>query len=214
MPSLDPWIHFEQWYAAARSLPEPTAMALATSTLDGSPSLRMVLLKEFGADAGFVFYTNYDSRKGHDLAHNARVALLFFWPTLHRQIRIEGAATKTSREDSAAYFRTRARGAQIGAWASAQSSVIEPGELERRVEELTLEYEGREVPVPPYWGGFRVTPSRFEFWQGKEHRLHERLVFERVANALRTEILSNYARSNRKRHWCVLVEMERLRSAS
>ncbi len=189
MPALDPWIQFAEWYAAARSLPEPTAMALSTATEEGAPSLRMVLLKEW-SPAGFVFFTNYDSRKGRELSHNARVALLFFWPTLHRQIRIEGVAAKTSREESAAYFRTRARGAQIGAWASAQSSVIAAGELERRVEELTLEYEGREVPVPPYWGGFRVTPSRFEFWQGKEHRLHERLVFVRDVNAWRTEILS------------------------
>lgn len=164
-------------------------MALATAAPNGAPSLRMVLLKEWNAQ-GFVFFTNYDSRKGHELAHNAHVALLFFWPTLQRQIRIEGTAARTSRDESAAYFRTRERGAQIGAWASAQSSEVDEGELERRVVELTREYEGREIPVPPYWGGFRVMPSRFEFWSGRAHRLHERLVFVREENAWRTLRLS------------------------
>lgn len=189
MTTFEPFATFGEWYAAARSLPEPTAMALATSTVDGAPSLRMVLLKEWG-ESGFVFFTNYDSRKGHELAQNARVALLFFWPTLLRQIRVEGTAARVSREESAAYFRTRARGAQIGAWASAQSTPIAEGELERRVKELTQEYEGREVPVPPYWGGFRVTPARFEFWQGRDHRLHDRLVYVRDGDGWRTERLA------------------------
>jgi pyridoxamine 5'-phosphate oxidase len=185
----DPLTRFGEWFAKAGELPEPTAMALATAAPNGAPSLRMVLLKEWNAQ-GFVFFTNYDSRKGHELAHNAHVALLFFWPTLQRQIRIEGTAARTSRDESAAYFRTRERGAQIGAWASAQSSEVDEGELERRVVELTREYEGREIPVPPYWGGFRVMPSRFEFWSGRAHRLHERLVFVREENAWRTLRLS------------------------
>ncbi len=153
-------------------------MAVATVGSNGAPSLRMVLLKGHGED-GFVFFTNYGSRKAQELEHNARVALLFFWPTLQRQIRVEGSVARTSREESAEYFRTRVRGAQVGAWASAQSEVITTREaLEARVAELEEEYAGREVPVPPFWGGFRVTPSRYEFWQGREHRLHDRLVYE------------------------------------
>lgn len=174
----DPFAQFHAWYAEASHLPEPTAMALATATPDGAPSVRMVLLKEWNA-SGFVFFTNFDSRKSRELADNSRAALLFFWATLHRQIRIEGSVTRVTREESAAYFRTRVRGAQIGAWASAQSQPVVRAELEARVVELDKEYEGREVPVPPYWGGFRVAPSRFEFWQGREHRLHDRFVYSR-----------------------------------
>ncbi len=187
--SADPFVQFGFWFAAAQNLPEPTAMALATATPDGAPSVRMVLLKEWG-ERGFVFFTNYDSRKGRELASNGQAALLFFWATLQRQIRVEGRVTRVTREESAAYFRTRARGAQIGAWASAQSRVVERDALARRVEELEQEYEGREVPVPPYWGGFLVEPARFEFWQGRDHRLHDRLAYVREEDKWRIERLS------------------------
>ena len=177
----DPLAQFTLWFedAKAAGAPEPNAMAVATVGPDGAPSLRMVLLKGHGED-GFVFYTNYGSRKARELEQNARVALLFFWPTLQRQVRVEGRVARTSRDESAEYFRTRVRGAQVGAWASAQSEVITTREaLEARVAELEEEYADREIPVPPFWDGFRVTPSRYEFWQGREHRLHDRLVYER-----------------------------------
>lgn len=177
----DPLAQFRLWFEDAKGavVPEPNAMALASVGPSGAPSLRMVLLKGH-ADDGFVFYTNYGSRKAQELEHNRRVALLFFWATLQRQIRIEGLAARTSREESADYFRTRSRDSQIGAWASAQSEVITTrAALEQRVVELEEEYAGREVPVPPFWGGYRVTPDRFEFWQGREHRLHDRLVYEK-----------------------------------
>ena len=173
--SPNPFEQFDVWFAdaVAAGLPEPNAMALAT-TVEGQPSVRMVLLKERDV-RGFVFFTNYSSRKGRELAANPRAALLFFWPTLQRQIRIEGTVDRISREESAAYFRTRVRGAQVGAWASLQSEIVTRKELDARVEEIEAEYEGREVPVPPFWGGFRVTPASFEFWQGRVHRLHDRL---------------------------------------
>ena len=177
----DPVAQFRLWFEDAKTaaVPEPNAMAVASVGGAGAPSLRMVLLKGHGDD-GFVFFTNYGSRKAQELDHNRRVALLFFWPTLQRQIRIEGVAARTSREESADYFRTRSRESQIGAWASAQSEVITTrAALEQRVVELEEEYAGREVPVPPFWGGYRVTPDRFEFWQGREHRLHDRLVYEK-----------------------------------
>jgi pyridoxamine 5'-phosphate oxidase len=172
----DPFEQFGVWFDEAKSLPEPTAMALSTCSTHSAPSSRMVLLKEWDA-RGFVFYTNYSSRKGNELEHNPHVALLFFWPTLQRQIRIEGQALRCSREESAAYFRTRPRGAQIGAWASEQSTIVTREDLQRRVAELDAEYVGREVPVPPFWGGFRVVPTSFEFWQGRAHRLHDRLSY-------------------------------------
>jgi pyridoxamine 5'-phosphate oxidase len=149
----------------------------------------MVLLKEWDA-RGFVFYTNYSSRKGHELEHNPHVALLFFWPTLQRQIRIEGNAVRCTREESDAYFRTRPRGAQIGAWASEQSAVVTREDLERRVTELEAEYAGREVPVPPFWGGFRVLPTSFEFWQGRPHRLHDRTRYTRQGETFRIDHLA------------------------
>ncbi|HEY1959512.1 MAG TPA: pyridoxamine 5'-phosphate oxidase [Polyangiaceae bacterium] len=177
----DPHAQFRLWFddAKAAAVPEPNAMAVASVSATGAPSSRMVLLKGHGED-GFVFFTNYGSRKAQELEHNRRVALLFFWPTLQRQIRIEGVVGRTTREESADYFRTRARESQIGAWASAQSEIITTrAGLEQRVVELEREYAGREVPVPPFWGGFRVTADRFEFWQGREHRLHDRIVYEK-----------------------------------
>ncbi|HEY2364906.1 MAG TPA: pyridoxamine 5'-phosphate oxidase [Polyangiaceae bacterium] len=173
--SANPYEQFDVWFAdaVAAGLPEPNAMALASS-IDGHPSVRMVLLKERDA-RGFVFFTNYGSRKGREITANPHVALLFFWTTLQRQIRIEGAAERVGREESAVYFRTRARGAQVGAWASVQSEVVARQTLDARVKEIEAEYEGREIPVPPFWGGFRVKPATFEFWQGRTHRLHDRL---------------------------------------
>lgn len=175
--SPDPFLQFERWFDAAlqAGLPEPEAMTLATATQDGAPSARMVLLKGFD-QRGFVFYTNYESRKGVELADNPRAALVFFWVELHRQIRIEGRVSRVSDQESDAYFQSRPRGSQIAAVASAQSRVLSSREeLDRAVEELTLRYEGSAVPRPPRWGGFRLRPSRFEFWQGRPNRLHDRL---------------------------------------
>jgi pyridoxamine 5'-phosphate oxidase len=186
--SPNPFEQFARWFDDAKSQPEPNAMSVSTC-VDGKPSSRMVLLKEWD-ERGFVFYTNYGSRKGSELDHNASVALLFFWPVLHRQIRIEGTATRGTREEAALYFRTRKREAQIGAWASAQSSVVSRAELERRVKELEVEHHGREVPVPPYWGGYRVSPLAFEFWQGRDHRLHDRLRYTKDGTNFRIERLS------------------------
>jgi len=188
--SSSPFEQFDAWFADAvtAGLPEPNAMALATS-VDGRPSVRMVLLKERDA-RGFVFFTNYGSRKGRELADNPHAALLFFWATLQRQIRIEGSVERVSREESAAYFRTRARGAQVGAWASVQSEVVTRQALDARVKEIEAEYEGREIPVPPFWGGFRVKPATFEFWQGRNHRLHDRLRYVPDGTGWRIERLA------------------------
>jgi pyridoxamine 5'-phosphate oxidase len=188
--SANPFEQFDVWFADAVSanLPEPNAMALATS-IDGQPSVRMVLLKERDA-RGFVFFTNYGSRKGREITANPHVALLFFWATLQRQIRIEGSVERVSREESAAYFRTRARGAQVGAWASEQSEVVTRQVLDARVKEIDAEYEGREIPVPPFWGGFRVKPATFEFWQGRTHRLHDRLRYVPEGSGWRIERLA------------------------
>jgi len=188
--SADPFVQFGVWFrAASEQLPEPNAMALSTCSTHSFPSSRMVLLKEWDA-RGFVFYTNYGSRKGQEIEHNAHVALLFFWGSLQRQIRIEGTASHCTREESQAYFRTRPRGAQIGAWASVQSTVVTRDALDRRVVELEAEYAGREVPVPPFWGGIRVAPSAFEFWQGRQHRLHDRLRYVHAADKFRIERLA------------------------
>jgi len=177
----DPIELFGAWFAAARDsgILLPESMALATATPDGHPSVRMVLLKSFDA-RGFVFYTNYRSRKAVELDANPHAALCFHWPVLERQVRISGTVARISREESEAYFHTRPRGSRISAWASRQSEPL-PGrkELLRRVEEYRRRFPGDDVPLPDFWGGYRLRAERIEFWQGKADRLHERLLFER-----------------------------------
>jgi len=175
----DPFKLFADWFAEAReSEPnDPDAMALATSTPDGRPSVRMVLLKGHGPE-GFTFYTNLDSRKGAEIAANARAALLFHWKTLRRQVRIEGPVAPVRDAEADAYFDTRSRDSQLGAWASWQSRPLDArATFEKRYEEIVRRFEGGTVPRPPRWSGFRVTPELLEFWSDRPHRLHERRVF-------------------------------------
>lgn len=177
----DPFRQFQVWFqdAVDANVIESNAMVLATATSDGRPSVRVVLLKGMDSD-GFVFYTNYDSRKGGELQENPRAALLFYWPELTRQVRVEGQVQQVSREESEAYFRTRAHLSQLGAWASRQSSVIPSrAYLEERMAQLVQEYDDSEVPLPPYWGGYRLLPDGFEFWHGRPNRLHDRIQYTR-----------------------------------
>ncbi len=180
-PGLDPIQLFGQWFAAARKagILLPEAMTLATASADGAPSARMVLLKGFD-ERGFEFYTNLGSRKADELTANPRAALCFHWGVLQRQVRIEGDVTQLSRKASATYFRTRPRGSQVGAWASRQSQPLEDREmLARRVREIEKRFEGGEVPLPDFWGGYMLEPQHIEFWQGRADRLHDRLLFQR-----------------------------------
>jgi len=177
----DPLDLFTEWFRAARdsAIYLPESMTLSTATPDGAPSARQVLLKGFDAN-GFVFYTNYESRKARELAANPRCALTLHWAFLQRQVRIEGTAARTTTEESAAYFRTRARGSQLGAWASKQSDVLTTREeLDVCVKKMERTWAGKEIPLPPFWGGYRVAPASIEFWQGRADRLHDRLRYER-----------------------------------
>lgn len=173
-----PMEQFARWFqqAADSHLFEPNAMVVSTATPDGRPSSRTVLLKQFDS-RGFVFFTNYASRKGREIAGNPHVALLFPWHPIARQVIVTGTASRIGRDETAVYFRSRPHGSQLGAWASEQSSVIgSRAELDRRYAELAARYpEGEQVPVPPEWGGLRVVPQEVEFWQGHENRLHDRL---------------------------------------
>jgi pyridoxamine 5'-phosphate oxidase len=188
-----PMEQFAQWFAeaAAAALLEPNAMIVSTATADGRPSSRTVLLKQYDA-RGFVFFTNYDSRKGREIAANPHVSLLFPWHPLERQIIVTGRAARIGRDETAAYFRTRPHGSQLGAWASDQSRVISSREdLLRRYEELSARYpEGAQVPAPAHWGGIRVVPDEVEFWQGHENRLHDRLRYVRTDGGWRVERLA------------------------
>ncbi len=187
----DPVEQFRRWFdeALEADLHEPNAFVLATATRDGLPSARVVLLKGLD-ERGFVFYTNYEGRKGRELEDNPRAALLFYWGELERQVRIEGTVSRVSEEESDAYYASRPRGSRLGAWASEQSRVVEGREvLESRIGDLEAEYEGREVPRPPFWGGYRVEPEAIEFWQGRENRLHDRIVYRRESGSWKTERL-------------------------
>ncbi|MFJ7260944.1 pyridoxamine 5'-phosphate oxidase [Streptomyces globosus] len=188
----DPMRQFALWFrqAADSHLFEPNAMVVSTADAAGRPSSRTVLLKQFDA-RGFVFYTNYGSRKGREIDANPQVSLLFPWHPIARQVVVTGTATRVGRDETAAYFRSRPHGSQLGAWASEQSRVIPSrAELDRRYAELAARYpEGEQVPVPTEWGGIRVAPDEVEFWQGHENRLHDRLHYVREGAGWRIERL-------------------------
>jgi len=188
----DPMAQFQRWFDAAlgAGVPEPNAMHLSTVNADGRPDGRIVLIKAV-SDAGFVFYTNYESRKGQELLGQPFAALTFFWPELERQIRIGGRVEKVSDAESDSYFMSRPRGSQIGAWVSHQSRIIADRDvLETRQRDLEAQFADQSVPRPPYWGGFRLVPDSLEFWQGRPSRLHDRIRYRKEENSWVLERLS------------------------
>ena len=194
MIPTDPIERFRQVYAQAEKIdraiiPEPNAMSVGTIEKGGQPSVRIVLLKAFD-ERGFVFYTNYEGRKGRELLAHPKAALCFYWPPIHIQVRIEGEVSQVSDEEADTYFATRDRGSQIGAWASRQSRPLEsPTALDERVARYEREFAGRDVPRPRFWSGFRVSPERIEFWKARRNRLHERHLYTRDGDGWRTETL-------------------------
>jgi pyridoxamine 5'-phosphate oxidase len=189
----DPFELFHVWIREIeknKEVDEVNTMNLSTVGLDGFPMSRVVLLKEYD-DEGFVFYTNYESEKGRSIAKNPRVCLSFFWPKSERQVMIKGLAERTSEEESTTYFHSRPRGSQLGAWASQQSSVIPSREyLQKKLELLEEEFDGKDIPKPVYWGGYKVIPSEFEFWQGRPNRLHDRIYYSKEGEVWKMDRLA------------------------
>ena len=187
----DPFTLFDRWFDDAKRVGMllPDAVSVATATSDGVPSARMCLLKEHGPQ-GFVFYTNYESRKARELEENPKAALVMHWPALQRQIRIEGTTERTSTETSSAYFESRSRGSRIAAWASRQSApVVSRAELESRYRQYEQKFQGQSVALPEFWGGYRLAPHRIEFWQGRLNRLHDRLLYTQDGEGWRIDRL-------------------------
>lgn len=190
--NTNPILQFEKWFkeAVESKVNEPNAMTVATATADGKPSARILLLRNFD-EKGFVFYTNYTSRKGGEILKNPYASLLFFWPELERQVRIEGVLSKQSAEESDLYFKTRPRTSKLGAWTSEQSHVVANRKvLDDAYEKLSEKYPGEDVPRPVYWGGYILEPTSIEFWQGRPSRLHDRLLYTKEKNSWKLERLA------------------------
>ena len=189
--SPNPFQQFRTWFDEARAadIIEPNAMTLATADENGVPSARIVLLKGLD-ERGFVFYTNYESRKGQELARNPHAALVFWWGALERQVRIEGSTSRIDRAESEAYFHSRPQDSQLGAWASEQSRPVTREQREQRMADLKAQYDGKPIPKPEHWGGYRLSPSAIEFWQGRSSRLHDRLRYQLQGDSWTVERLA------------------------